>query len=108
MTLKTIVIVGVGAALSACGSTPPELPPPPPAINIHQCTAPTGMTAPERQPLRPLGDYTQADVALYITELHHWATRGWLKLSRVREHADQCAHSAGGDDNDKGDKRGTD
>ena len=100
MTLRTIMIVGVGAALAACGSTPPEPPPSPPSINIYNCAAPAGMTEREGSPLPPVGDYTQADVALFITDLHQWGSRGWLKLSRVREHADKCAQSADDDDND--------
>lgn len=80
-------------ALTGCAQKPSEPLPTPPAINLYMCAAPAGMTAPERQPLRPIGDYTQDDVALYITDLHHWATRGWLKLSRVREHADKCVAS---------------
>ncbi|MGO2242092.1 MAG: hypothetical protein ACTH5D_10085 [Halomonas sp.] len=94
MTLKAIVIIGAGALLAACGSRPPEPIPSPPAISVYMCAAPAGMTEPERQPLRPLGNYTQDDVALYITDLHHWATRGWLKVARIREHADKCAQSA--------------
>jgi len=93
MSIRAIVIFAGAGLLAACSSRPPELPTPPPAINIYQCAAPVGMTSPERQPERPKGEYTQADVALYITDLHHWATRGWLKLARVREHADQCANS---------------
>ncbi|MCL7931625.1 hypothetical protein [Halomonas llamarensis] len=96
--MKTLVIMGIGALLAACGSTPPEPLPPPPAINLYQCAAPVGMTSPERQPERPRGEYTQADVALYITDLHQYATRGWLKLARVREHADKCAKSADDDE----------
>ncbi|TVU88296.1 hypothetical protein [Vreelandella titanicae] len=79
--------------MAGCAQKPSEPLPPPPVINLYMCAAPAGMTAPERQPLRPVGDYTQEDVALYITDLHHWATRGWLKLSRVREHADKCVAS---------------
>ncbi|WP_085919077.1 hypothetical protein [Halomonas sp. CSM-2] len=97
MTIRAVVIIAAGATLGACGSTPPELPQPP-AINVYQCVTPAGMTAPEPQPKRPRGEYTQDDVALYITELHRWGTRGWLKLARVREHADQCANSAEDDE----------
>ncbi len=97
--MRTVLILGALAALAACSSTPTELPTPP-AINVYECAAPAGMTAPERQPLRPMGDYTQDDVALYITDLHHWATRGWLKLSRVREHADKCVTSNDEEDED--------
>ncbi len=100
MTLRTIVIVSVMAALAACGSRPPEPPPPPPSINVYSCATPAGMTEPERQPLVPVGDYTQKDVALYMTALHQWGTRGWLKVARAREHADKCAQSADDDDND--------
>lgn len=98
--MRTVLIVGALAALAACSSTPPEPLTPPPSINVYECAAPAGMTAPERQPLRPVGDYTQDDVALYITDLHHWATRGWLKLSRVREHADKCVASNDEEDED--------
>ncbi|SJN10189.1 hypothetical protein CZ787_03080 [Halomonas citrativorans] len=99
MTVRTIVIVAAGALLAACGSKPPELPPPP-AINVYQCATPTGMTERERQPLPPMGDYSQADVALFITDLHQWGARGWLRVARIREHADKCAQSAEDDDND--------
>ncbi|NVF16244.1 hypothetical protein [Vreelandella maris] len=97
--MRTVLIIGAAAALAACSSTPPELPPPP-SVNVYECAAPAGMTAQERQPLRPVGDYTQNDVALYITDLHHWATRGWLKLARVREHADKCVASNDEEDED--------
>lgn len=93
MILRTIVILGVGAALAACGSTPPEPPPPPPSINVYSCATPAGMTEREASPLIPVGDYTQKDVALYITALHQWGTRGWLKVARAREHADKCVAS---------------
>lgn len=91
--MRTVVILAASAALAACSSTPAERPTLP-AITLYQCAAPAGMTAPERQPLRPVGNYTQGDVALYITDLHHWATRGWLKLARVREHATRCQTTA--------------
>ncbi|MGP5324949.1 hypothetical protein [Vreelandella titanicae] len=98
MTLKTIVIVAAGAALAACGSIPPEPPPPPPSINVYSCATPAGMTEREDSPLVPVGDYTQKDVALYMTALHQWGTRGWLKVARAREHADKCAQSAENDE----------
>lgn len=98
-SLLAVVAALAMLALSGCAQKPSE-PLPPPAINLYMCAAPAGMTAPERQPLRPVGDYTQEDVALYITDLHHWATRGWLKLSRVREHADKCAQSADDEENE--------
>ena len=97
--MRTVAIIAASLALAACGSTPTE-PPPQPAINVYECAAPAGMTAPERQPLRPMGDYTQRDGALYIPDLHQWATRGWLKLSRVREHADKCASAEDDEDED--------
>lgn len=84
--------------LTACGSTPPE--PPPPSINVYSCATPAGMTEREDSPLIPVGDYTQKDVALYITALHQWGTRGWLKVARAREHADKCAQSESADDDD--------
>lgn len=100
MTLRTIVIIGAGALLAACGTRPPEPPPLPPSINIYNCAAPAGMTEREDSPLVPVGDYTQKDVSLYITALHQWGTRGWLKLSRTREHADKCVASTQEEDED--------
>ena len=92
-SLLAVTAALVMVALAGCAQKPSEPLPPPPTINLYMCAAPAGMTAPERQPLRPVGDYTQDDVALYITDLHHWAMRGWLKLARVREHADKCVAS---------------
>lgn len=98
MSIRAVVIIAAGAALAACGSTPPEPPPPPPEINVYQCATPAGMTSPEPQPKRPRGEYTQDDVALYITRLHQWGMQGWLKLASVREHADKCVASTEDDD----------
>lgn len=80
-------------ALTGCAQTPSEPLPPPPAINLYMCATPAGMTEPERSPLVPVGDYTQKDISLYITALHEWGTRGWLKVARAREHADKCVAS---------------
>ncbi|MEL7982162.1 hypothetical protein AAG584_19155 [Vreelandella titanicae] len=98
MTLRIIVIIAAGAALAACESMPTQPPPPPPAINVYSCATPTGMTEPEGKPLVPVGDYTQKEVALFITALDQWGTRGWLKVARAREHADKCAESESADD----------
>lgn len=92
--MRTVLIIGVSAVLAACGSSPTEPPPPPPEINVVMCATPAAMTGKETEPSRPRGDYTQANVALYSTDLHQWGTRGWLKLARVREHAEKCANSA--------------
>lgn len=93
-SLLAVVAAMAMMALTGCAQTPAEPLPPPPPINVYSCATPVGMTEPEAKPLVPLGDYTQKDVALYITALHQWGTRGWLKVARAREHADKCAQSA--------------
>lgn len=92
-SLLAVVAALAFMALTGCAQQPSE-PPPPPPINVYSCATPAGMTEPEAKPLVPLGDYTQKEVALYITALHQWGTRGWLKVARTREHADKCAQSA--------------
>lgn len=96
---RIVLIIAAGAALTGCGSTPSELPPTP-SITVYQCATPAGLTERESQPLPPVGDYSQEDVALFITDLHQWGARGWLRVARIREHADKCAQSAEDDDND--------
>ena len=91
--MRTIVIIAASAALAACETTPPT-PPPAPTIRVYQCAPSAGMTEPEGVPRPPVGDYSQEDVALYITELHQWGARGWLKVARVRERSTRCQSTA--------------
>lgn len=82
----------LAAGLSAgCAQQPAEPPEPAPIVNLVSCAAPAGMTESEPEPDRPEGDYTQRDVALYIESLHRWGSRGWLRLARVRDHAEHCS-----------------
>lgn len=90
---RTVLILAATAALAACGSTPPALSPPP-TVTVYECVTPAGLTEREGAPRPPIGDYTQEDVALFITDLHQWGARGWLRVARIREHADKCLQSA--------------
>lgn len=73
--------------IAGCDSTPDRPEPPPTPI---VCAAPAGMTAQQTEPDRPQGEYTQGDVALYVTDLHRWGSQGWERLSAVRRHAANC------------------
>lgn len=99
--MKGLLMVPIVAALAACTSTP-DAPPalPPVMVSPILCAAPVGMTAAEAPPVRPEGDYTQRDVALYVEGLHRWGHRGWLRLARVREHAAECLQDIGDDEKD--------
>lgn len=90
--MKRILLLSMAMLLVGCAATPaPE--PPTLAPGIY-CTAQTGMTHAEPEPLRPQGDYTQLQVAGYLIELHRWGWRGWKKLESVRNHAERCASNA--------------
>lgn len=80
-------------ALAGCASAPeptPPLPLPPPVV----CAPGAGMTEIEAEPGKPGGDYTQRDVARYITALHQWGSRGWERMRTVREWSRDCVDGA--------------
>ena len=87
---RVIVAIVTIALLGACSSTPT----PPPVIDnqppVVVCAIPAGMTEHEAEPARPIGDYTQRDVAGYITALHHWGSRGWLRVARIDQRSQEC------------------
>ncbi|WIX34946.1 hypothetical protein QO259_10010 [Salinicola sp. JS01] len=87
---RAIALAGI-ALLVGCESTP-ALPPPvidnqPPVV---VCAIPAGMTEREAEPAKPLGDYSQRDVGNYITALHQWGSRGWLRLAQVDQRSQEC------------------
>lgn len=82
------LLVLVLMLLGGCATREPSPPAPPPAPIV--CAAPAGMTGPDPEPERPQGDYTQRDVALYVSDLQGWGRQGWKRLAAVRRHASQC------------------
>lgn len=88
------IVLALLFSVSGCASTPATEPEPPPMPAPILCAAPAGMTQAESAPEIPRGEITQRDVAVYLLDLHRWGSRGWLRLSGVRAHANQCASNA--------------
>jgi hypothetical protein len=47
------------------------------------CQVPAGLLAMYDAPIAPSGDYSQKDVAMYISELHEWAAAGRLRIGEI-------------------------
>lgn len=75
-------------ALAGCASALEPLPEPLPRPVV--CAPSAGMTENEPPPETPAGQYTQRDVARYVTDLHQWGSRGWEKVARVRQWSLDC------------------
>lgn len=86
------LVVGVLVVMQLTGcatnAAPPSLPDPLPAPVV--CAPGVGMTEYEPPPASPAGQYTQRDVASYVTDLHQWGSRGWEKVARVRQWSLDC------------------
>ncbi|UXF57477.1 hypothetical protein YPCBV1_00024 [Chromohalobacter phage YPCBV-1] len=74
--------------LTACASAPEPLPAP--LATPVVCAPSAGMTQHEAPPRTPAGEYTQRDVARYITDLHQWGSRGWEKVAQTRQWSLDC------------------
>ncbi|OLO06864.1 hypothetical protein BTW08_15325 [Salinicola sp. MH3R3-1] len=90
--VRVIVAIITVALLTACESVPTSTPPPvidnePPVVI---CAIPAGMTESKAEPSKPIGNYSQRDVGLYLQALHRWGSRGWLRLARVDERSREC------------------
>lgn len=89
--MKLVIAWAAACLLTACESVPP---PPPPVIDnqppMMVCAIPAGMTEREAEPAKPLGDYSQRDVGSYITALHQWGSRGWLRVDRIDQRSREC------------------
>ena len=87
------------AALSAGCESVPERQPPPPDPPPVVCTLPAGLTEQRTEPARPAGDYTQRDVATYVTSLHAWGSEGWRRLAAANQYSRACEarHTSTGD-----------
>ncbi|RXE49199.1 hypothetical protein [Chromohalobacter israelensis] len=83
--------------LTGCESVPERPPPPDPAPVV--CTLPAGLTEQRTEPVRPAGDYTQRDVATYVTSLHAWGAEGWRRLAAANQYSRACEarHTSTGD-----------
>jgi len=85
MKLLTIAIMAV--TLTGCASLDQG---PARAPVIAVCAVDPGHTRQEPEPERPMGEFSQRDIAVYIADLHKWAVRGWKKLQHVREDNADC------------------
>lgn len=92
--MKMMIAGALVLLLSGCASSPESLPSPEPLPAPVLCALPEGQTIQEPAPERPVGDYTQRDVALYIERLHRWGNRGWTRLAAAREWSDNCVDRA--------------
>lgn len=81
------LLVCLAVLVSGCATTPTPLPP---VQAVIVCAPDPGMAQQDPQPLRPAGDYSQRDVADYLTALHQWARRGWQRLQAVADEAEDC------------------
>lgn len=84
----------VAGLLAGCASQPVVLPTPPAPPAVVLCAPESEMTAPEAQPERPTGIYSQRQVALFVEQLHRWGSRGWKKLAAVRAEGIDCVDRA--------------
>lgn|SRR5690554_5998173 len=85
-------LIVLAVLLAGCGSQP-AIPPPAPVV-VVLCAVPGEMTLSEAEPVRPAGDYTQRQVALYLGELHRWGSGGWERLEAVRAWSNDCVDRA--------------
>ncbi|WP_320837398.1 hypothetical protein [Zhongshania sp.] len=73
------LLIGLVVSLVGCaGQLVPAVQPTP-----VMCQVPAGLLALDPAPSVPAGDYSQADVAMYISKLHQWAWNGWLRIGAI-------------------------
>jgi hypothetical protein len=89
-----IAVVLIASVLLCACAAPAPLPRPEPLATPVFCAVPEVQTEREKEPDRPVGEYTQRDVALYIEGLHRWGSRGWTRLDAVREWSESCVERA--------------
>lgn len=88
--MKLITLMLVALVVAGCAGTPEPLPRPEPLPAPVLCDLPEAQTVQEPEPERPVGNYSQRDVALYIERLHRWGSRGWTRLAAAREWSNNC------------------
>ncbi len=73
------LLIGLAVSLVGCAGQPV------PAVQTTpvMCQVPAGLLAINDAPLVPAGNYSQADVAMYISKLHQWAWHGWLRIGAI-------------------------
>lgn len=90
--MRIAIALAVTCLLTACESVPTS--PPPPLIDnqppVVVCAIPAGMTESEAEPAKPVGDYSQRDVGSYITAVHQWGSRGWLRVAHIDQRSREC------------------
>lgn len=87
--MKRLALVAM-ALLVGCGTSPQHRPPPPSEPTPVLCAVPAGLTAPQPEPDRPRGTYSQRDVALYLIDLHAWGKAGWTRVEAIDQDNRDC------------------
>lgn len=76
--MRLLLIVLVVSLVGCAGQIVPAGQPTP-----VMCQVPAGLLAMHDAPIAPSGDYSQKDVAMYISELHEWADAGRLRIGEI-------------------------
>lgn len=96
--MRAVLLMAI-ALLAGCASVEDREPdPPPPApepVVMTICVIPQGMLEEEPEPERPEGEYTQRDVALYLSALHSWGSAGWERVETIDQWSDDCVQRTG-------------
>lgn len=93
--MRIAVFIVTVCALGGCTSQPAPRPvPPPPTPPPALCVVPSGMTETAARPPKPVGDYTQRDVALFLEALDAWGEAGWIRVLSIRSWSDDCDRRA--------------
>ncbi|CAA0103382.1 hypothetical protein [Zhongshania aliphaticivorans] len=77
--MRSVLIVMSMLILAGCAGITAQSVPPAPIL----CQVPAGLLNIEDSPAIPQNEYSQQDVAMYISKLHQWAWRGWLRVDAV-------------------------
>ncbi|WP_167856052.1 hypothetical protein [Natronospirillum operosum] len=94
--MKALALALVAVVLTGCGTMPgPEPTPPPPAQPLVFCVVPAGLLVAPEAPDRPQGDYSQRDVARYLSDLHAWGSEGWQRIDAIDEWSEHCVQRSG-------------
>lgn len=76
--MRLVLLVMVINLVGCAGQIVPTVPP-----ASVMCQVPAGLLAVADAPQIPEGEYSQADVAMYISKLHQWAWKGWLRIGAI-------------------------
>lgn len=75
---RLLLIVLVVSLVGCAGQLVPAVQPTP-----VMCQVPAGLLGVDDAPQVPSDEYSQEDVAMYISQLHQWAWSGWLRIGEI-------------------------